>query len=120
VNTLTFIAPTKRRKMTKARAANIFLVNNGRCYLCGLQIRDGEPWEVEHPDALSLGGSDDDADLRPVHVRCHKGKTAAEAPVRAKRNDLITKGYVGNKRKSRWPSRPFPKRQKRMEATNAR
>jgi len=117
VSNLTFIPPTKRRKMTKARVAKIFLAANGVCHICGCQIR-GEPYEIEHPDALSLGGSDDDADLRPVHVRCHKGKTAAEAPVRAERNRLITKSYVG-KRKSRWPSRPFQKRQKRAEAVHA-
>lgn len=46
--TLQFIAPTKRRSMTKARAARIFLDANGICCNCGLQIRQGEQWFVEH------------------------------------------------------------------------
>ncbi len=95
---LTYIAPTKRGHMSKARAVRIFLANNGVCYLCGNQIR-GEAYEIEHPDALSLGGSDNDADLRPVHVKCHKGKTATDTRQRAKRNRIIAKGYVGNKAK---------------------
>ena len=38
-----------------------------------------EKWEVEHPIPLAMGGSDDPADLRPVHARCHKGKSAKDA-----------------------------------------
>jgi hypothetical protein len=97
----TLIAPTKRRAMTKARAANIFLANQGRCYLCGRQIRDGEKYEIEHPDALWAGGSDDDAALKPVHVKCHAGKTKAEAAERAKRNRIVTTGFVGDTTRKR-------------------
>lgn len=106
---LTYIAPTKRSHMSKARAAKIFLANNGRCCVCGNQIRPGEAYEIEHPDALSLGGSDRDEDLRPVHVKCHKIKTASDAKARAKRNRIVTQGYVGNKSKRGFSSR-FKKR----------
>lgn len=99
-----FIPPTKRRAMTKIRRTKIFLARNGRCYLCGRQIRDGEKYEIEHPEALDLGGPDDDADLWPVHVACHKRKTAADRKQIKKRNDAIDRGYAGRKS----TSRPIP------------
>ncbi len=99
-----FIPPTHRSKMTKARAAKIFLQRNGECWNCHLQIRDGEKWTVEHPDALALGGSDNDADLWPIHTtKCVKEKNASDAAAIAKRNRIIAAGYVGNRKpKSKW------------------
>lgn len=105
-----FIAPTKRRSMTRARAAKIFLREQGRCYLCGLKMRVGvDKYQIEHPEALSLGGSDDDADLRVVCNECHKAKTATDAAAKAKRDRLVTSGWDrGGKPKMQ--SRGFPKR----------
>lgn len=92
-----YLAPNKRRRMSKSRAARIFLTNQGRCGLCGRQIR-GEAYDIEHPDPLWAGGTDDDDKLYPVHVKCHAPKTAAEAGQRAKRNRIIAKGYVGGRK----------------------
>ena len=95
---LEFIPHTKRRKMTKSRRTGIFLARNGICGLCGEQIRAGEPYDIEHPLALNLGGSDDDADLWPVHAgkkNCHGKKTAHDRTLIAKRNSIIDQGYVG-------------------------
>lgn len=89
---------TKRGHMTKARLARIFLAANGVCHICCLLVRDGERWDAEHIVPLSMGGADDDANLRPAHVRCHKTKSAAEAGQRAKRNETIARGYVGNRK----------------------
>lgn len=97
-----YIAATPRSKMTKARAAKIFLAWNGRCGRCGLQIRDGEAYEIDHPIALSLGGSDEDSKLQPLHVKCHKAKTADDVAANAKRNRIITQGWAGKAK------RPFP------------
>jgi 5-methylcytosine-specific restriction endonuclease McrA len=91
----TFIPPTRRSRMSKARAARIFLAWNGRCGWCGLQIRDGEPYEIDHPTALNLGGSDDDSKLQPIHVRCHKIKTKEDKGAVAKRNRIVTEGWAG-------------------------
>lgn len=98
-----FIPPTKRSKMTKARAAKIFLNRNGICWKCRLQIR-GEKWTVEHPQALALGGSDEDADLWPIHLtKCRKTKDASDAAAIARRNRIITASYVSNERPpSKW------------------
>ena len=92
---LTYIAPTRRRSMTKARAARIFLAANGICHLCGAQIRDGEQWDVSHDDPLALGGADDDTNAKPAHRKCHKARTKADKGAIAKRNRIATSGYAG-------------------------
>lgn len=91
--TVQFIPHTKRRRMTKARAARIFLARNGICFNCRQQIRLGQAWFVEHPDALAQGGSDDDADLWPSHLDCKPEKDAADAKAKAKRDRLVTAGW---------------------------
>lgn len=107
--TVEFIKPTKRSKMTKVRAAKIFLAANGICCLCDTQIRAHvEKWFVEHPEALNLGGSDKDADLRPAHTKCKAEKDAADKKLIAKRNTAITKGCVDKPRKSRGFPKPPP------------
>ena len=86
-----YIAPTKRRRMSRARAARIWLREQGRCYLCGRKLRIGvDKYQIEHPDPLCLGGSDDDADLRVVCDECHKAKTKHDLAAKAKRDRLIT------------------------------
>lgn len=105
--TVEHIAHTKRRGMTKARAARIFLARNGICVTCRQQIRQGEAWFIEHPEALSLGGSDDDAELWPAHERCKAEKDAADAAKKARRDRIVTAGWTG-KSKSKLQSRGFP------------
>lgn len=103
---MTFIAPTHRRPMTKARAARIFLREDGRCYICGRKLRVGvDKYQIEHPEALSLGGSDDDADLRVVCLDCHPPKTAKDAKAKAKRDRTITTTWVSDRKPK---SRPIP------------
>lgn len=97
-----YIAPTKRRSMSKARRVRIFLRDNGVCCICSRQIRHGEPWIIEHPDPVALGGSDDDEHLHPAHEKCRRVKDKEDIARIAKRNRIIDSGYVGEgKRKSR-------------------
>lgn len=93
--TVQFLAPTKRKKIGQKEAARLFLVHNGICCNCGLQIRSGEKWFIEHPAALVLGGPDDsDANKRPSHVaKCKAKKDAADAGARSKRDRIITKDW---------------------------
>lgn len=100
MKTVTHIPPTPRKAMTQTRASKIFVACNGKCYLCGNQIRPGEGWDVEHPDALALGGSDKDDDLRVAHVRCHKAKTAQDRAAIAKRDRLVTADWKGRRKSS--------------------
>ena len=114
--TLTFVAPTKRRGMTRARAARIFLDANGICCNCGQQIR-GESWFVEHVESLAQGGADDDKNARPAHVRCKAEKDATDAASKAKRDRLVTASWDrGDKPKLQ--SRGFPKAPGQKRATS--
>jgi 5-methylcytosine-specific restriction endonuclease McrA len=76
---------TPRRKLTAKERATIFMKANGVCAVCSMQIAPGQDWEVEHPTPLWASGSDDGADLAPVHRRCHQAKTRREASQRALR-----------------------------------
>jgi 5-methylcytosine-specific restriction protein A len=98
--TVQFLAPTKRRKISQKEAARLFLLHNGICCNCGLQIRSGEKWFIEHVDALILGGEETDDNRRPSHVRkCKAKKDAADAGARSKRDRIITKDWERGKRK---------------------
>lgn len=97
-----YIAPTPRKPMNKQRRAKIFLARNGMCCLCHTQIvAHRDDWFIEHPEALDLGGSDNDADLWPAHVRCKPRKDAADAALIASRNSSIDKNCVDARRKAR-------------------
>ncbi len=116
---MTLIAPTPRRKMTRPRAAKIFLREQGRCYVCSIKLRVGvDRYQIEHPDPLCLGGSDDDADLRVICNGCHKAKTKQDATDKAKRDRIVTGGWHQEPRKSQWPKRPLGtgRRQKRASS----
>jgi len=114
-----FIAPTKRRAMTKARAARIFLANNGICCNCGVQIRQGDGWFVEHGQSLALGGADDDVNAKPAHTRCKAEKDATDAAAKAKRDRMVTTGWQREEplRKPKIVSRGFPKFEPQHTAT---
>lgn len=113
---LEYVAPTKRRSMTKARATRIFLENEGRCCNCGQLIRQGEGWFIEHVESLALGGADDDTNARPAHTKCKAKKDATDAAAKAKRDRLVTASWEG-KRKSKWQSRGFEKAAPQRSAT---
>src|SRR3990167_8417019 len=104
-----FIAPTKRRKMTRARRVSIFLAANGICHICGKQIRDGEKWDVSHVIPLNLGGADADDNMRPAHKRCHVEQTAKDKADIAERNRAVDTNYAGK------PKRPQSRFKRRVD-----
>lgn len=112
---LQLIPHTKRRGMTKARAAKIFLARNGICFNCRQQIR-GKAWFIEHPESLAQGGSDADADLWPSHTKCKAGKDATDAASKAKRDRIVTAGWDRGKA-SFFQSPGFAPRPKQHTAT---
>lgn len=89
------IAPTKRKRMSRARRVTIFLASNGLCHICSQQIRDGEKWDVSHVVPLNLGGADDDSNMRPAHKHCHVEQTAIDKADIAARNQAVDHGYTG-------------------------
>lgn len=114
--TLQLIPHTKRKAMTKARAAKIFLARNGMCFNCGKQISQADAWFIEHPESLAQGGSDADADLWPSHTKCKASKDATDAASKAKRDRIVTAGWDRDKPPA-FQSRGFAARPKQNSAT---
>lgn len=92
----------KRKSLSKAQRVKIFDAANGVCYLCGVKIHAerGEQWDVEHEKPLWLGGEDAPENMKPAHVGCHKVKSNAEAPIRAK-TDRMRARHIGVKSKKK-------------------
>lgn len=63
-----------RRRMSAERRARIVAEYGGMCGICGRSIADDE-YEIDHAVPLGLGGTDDDGNLQPVHLACHRAKT---------------------------------------------
>ena len=84
-----------RRPMTRSRKVRIFEAAGGICHICLSRI-DGvrERWDAEHVIPLAAGGEDDDDNLRPAHVACHRGKTTEDAKVIAKTKRVRAK-HIG-------------------------
>ena len=99
---------TKRRAMTAARRVRIFDAALGRCHLCGLAIKSGEPWQAEHVIALTCGGTDDDANIRPAHVDCHAGKTRSDKRDGAKITRIRAREIGAHTPKARIAAPPKP------------
>lgn len=78
----------KRARIGKRLRAEVWAKTGGICYLCEVQINDGEYWEVEHELALALGGTNDLLNLFPAHKACHKRKTAQDRKLIAKSNRI--------------------------------
>lgn len=74
----------KRITITPKRRAEVFRDAGGICHLCSRKIAPGEPWDVEHPRALGLGGADDASNWLPAHKDCHAGKTAQDIRIMRK------------------------------------
>ncbi len=93
-----------RRSLSRLARIRVFDAAGGVCHLCGQKIHVGERWDVEHVRALSLGGADDESNMRPAHYACHKIKSAEEAPRKAKA-DRQRAAHLGIRKPS---SRPIP------------
>lgn len=108
---------TKRRSMTASKRLRIWNAHSGVCHLCGLPIKLGELWDVEHRKPLWLGGSDDEDNMAPAHKDCHAPKSKEEAGVRAKTNRVAARHLGIEKKGPRIVSRGFEKREKQKRFT---
>lgn len=89
----------KRLKLSKKQRLSVFVKHEGQCYLCGLMIRPGESWEVEHILPVGLGGDNTEENLRPAHSKCHKPKTAQDV-VKMRKADRVRAKHFGAKKKT--------------------
>lgn len=72
---------------------------------CGVTIVGDKGWDTDHHIPISQGGENRETNLKPLLNACHKIKTAREAGVRAKTNQVRFK-HLGLKTKSSgrgWP-----------------
>lgn len=82
---------TARRTWTAKRRLAVFERDGGVCHICAQKILVGEAWDLEHRVPLALGGDDDEGNVHPAHVTCHKGKSAQDAANLAKANRVRAK-----------------------------
>lgn len=107
-----------RRSITKAMRVRIFLAANGACHICGLKIdAPKQRWDVEHVKALSMGGADDETNMRPAHVECHAVKSAEETTLRAK-SDRARARHLGVRKPPTLKSAGFEPRPPQRRATS--
>lgn len=99
-----------RPKFSPHKRAAVFRDNNGICHICEREIAPGEPWEIEHPKARGLGGSDDDDNLKPAHIDCHAGKTKKDRAIMADADRALLR-HVGLRRsRTSWGNSQFRKK----------
>lgn len=108
---------TKRKPLSAAiKLAAIFYHNDIECPICGNFIKSTDRIQFDHRLALALGGADDETNLEPVHLDCHKRKTFGNKATTLNSDihaiakvNRIAKG--GKKRRGpKMKGRPFPKK----------
>lgn len=105
------VSATPRGAMTPARRRRIWEAAGRKCFMCSKPVP--ESWTVlDHEIQLWMGGSDDDANLRPLCPSCDKLKTAADATKRAKVKRIIRR-EAGEKKPTTLNGRGFDKSLKR-------
>lgn len=60
------------------RVRDRLLARHTACYLCSRPFVAGEKIEFDHIVALINGGENRETNLRPVHAKCHRAKTARD------------------------------------------
>lgn len=94
----------KRVVRSLHRKLGIFQDHLGICHICGARI-DGvrEPWHLDHIIPLALGGEDTEANLAPVHAKCHATKTKGDVKTIAKAKRVHAKHHGAREAKSPLP-----------------
>jgi len=85
---------TPRRAFTDQQRAKLFLERGGVCEVCGIKIRSGMVWELEHRLSLENGGSNDPDNLAVSCKACHAAKTPGDRAKAAKTRSVATRGIV--------------------------
>ncbi len=76
---------TKRQAITPAmKIKTLFYRGYFECTICKFPISCEAKIEWDHIHALVHGGEHAYLNLRPVHAKCHKGKTARDVAANAK------------------------------------
>lgn len=90
--------------------ARIFDREGGKCHLCGQPII-GKKWALDHVKALINGGENRETNLKPIHIACHREKTAADVAEKA-RIAAKRRKHIGIVDAPKMQGRPFQKSRK--------
>lgn len=96
------------------RVRDRLLARHPACYLCSRPFVAGEKIDFDHITALINGGENREANLRPVHAKCHKGKTARDVAEKA-RIAAKRQKHLGIVDAPKMEGRPFPATRKSYE-----
>lgn len=106
-----------RRRRTPAQREAICAAHNWTCGICHGPIKPPkDKWALDHIIPLAGGGSDEDENLHPVHVRCHAEKTLDDVKRIAKGRRVRAK-FLGSRAPSRCPL-PFGRTSKWKKKIN--
>ncbi len=94
----------RRRKRSKTDRIRLFQEKGGICDICRGKICAGEAWHLDHRIPLELSGDDSDANLFPVHDKCHRDKTRGDVRQIAKTKRQQQK-HMGIRNKSTFRKR---------------
>jgi 5-methylcytosine-specific restriction protein A len=89
-----WIGKTDDTKVPPRVRLRIFDRENGTCHITGRKIGPSEKWDLEHKQALILGGQHRESNLFPALVEPHKEKTAIEMKAKAK-IAAVRKKHIG-------------------------
>jgi len=85
----------------------VFERDNRICFLCGQPIRTSDGLDFHHRKPLIDGGEHSEANLVPVHRKCHRLQTAREAQERAEARATVKHHYGITAPKTKWAKRPL-------------
>lgn len=101
------VEATPRKSMTPARRARALARFGGKCSYPGCGITDS--LQIDHTIPLELGGADEDHNLAPLCVSCHRRKTALDVKMIAKARRLRKRDAGEGRMKAKIASRGFDK-----------
>lgn len=108
---------TGRRSLSPMQRLRLFEAAESRCHICGLIIKPGALWQLDHVRPLALHGADEGSNLEPAHVKCHAIKTKADVASIAKSKRMKAKHIGIKKRSAPFPGGRQSKWKKRMDGT---
>lgn len=97
-----WIGKTPESKVPPRVRDRILEREGNRCHLSGRVIARGEPWDLDHKQALSNGGEHRESNLFPALRDKHRVKTAADVAEKAKVYAVRSKNN-GARVRQPWP-----------------
>ena len=110
-----WIGKTDDSKIPPRVRQRVFDRDNGRCHCCGTGIDPAKGFEVDHIRAIVNGGQNRENNLAPIHVHCHKIKSAADVKEKFKVQRTRQKHTGAKKPKGEIQSRGFDKKDRKSK-----